>query len=322
MSLQESLSITNMQLKQCFAFLFVAGSLYAQGPLRQDPKDVVAVVDGRDITRAEVQQILTVAGPQFVNLFQSNPQIALFQWFLKQHLGKEGAELKLDQQSPLKEQIEALRMEYLADARVNQEMNLYPVPQAAVEKYYNDHITRYQRVRVSGLYLKFKPKENSGTAAADLAAAAMAILSAGQVQRTEDEARALATDIVKRLRGGEDMAKLAGQYSEDFASKAKGGDFGFVNPTSTEFPAEFSAAALGLAKGTVSDPIRSPTGFYILRADEKSAMPLRDAAGDIETELKKVHLDEFMKGLNERFRPVIKDPALALQPSAAKPTAR
>ncbi len=311
-----------MQLKQCFAFLFVAGSVFAQGPLRQDPKDVVAVVDGRDITRLEVQKILTAAGPQFGNLFQSNPQVALFQWFLKQHLGKEGAEMKLDEQSPLKEQIEALRMEYLADARVNQEMNLYPVPPAEVEKYYNDHITRYQRVRVSGIYLKFKPKENSGTATADLAAAAMAILSAGQVQRTEDEARALATEIVKRLRAGEDMAKLADQYSEDLASKAKGGDFGFVNPTSAEFPAEFSAAALGLVKGTVSEPIHFPTGFYILRADEKSAMPLKDARPDIELELKKIHLDEYMKGLNERFRPVIKDPALMLQPSAAKPAAR
>jgi hypothetical protein len=38
---------------------------------------------------------------------------------------------------------------------------------------------------------------------------------------------------------------------------------------------------------------------------------------DVELELRKIHLDEFMKGLNERFRPVIKDPSLILQPTAA-----
>jgi peptidyl-prolyl cis-trans isomerase C len=304
----------NMHLKQCFAFLFLTGALYGQLPLRQDPKDVVATVDGRDITRGELREILFVAGPQFANLFQSNPQLALYQWFLKQHLGKEGAELKLDQQSPLKEQIEALRMEYLADARINLEMNAYQLPDGAMERYYNQNITRYQRVRVSGVFLKFKPKDGQGTGAADLAAAAQAILSAGQQQRTEDEARVLALDIVKRVRAGEDMAKLAAQYSDDPASKAKGGDIGYVSGTS-EFPAEFKAAVLGLVKGTVSDPIRLTTGFFVVRADEKGAQPFQDAAADISTELKKVHLDEFMKALNERFRPVIKDQTLIVQPA-------
>jgi hypothetical protein len=134
-----------MQLKQCFALFFMAGSLLAQLPLRQDPKDVVATVDGRDVTRAEVQQILFVSGPQFAATFQANPQVALYQWFLQQHLGKEGAAMKLDQESPLKEQLEALRMQYLADARVNLEMNSYQVPRAAVEKYYAQNVTRYQR---------------------------------------------------------------------------------------------------------------------------------------------------------------------------------
>jgi len=315
---QGSFPINNMQLKQCFTLLLVAGGLYAQAPLREDPKDVVAIVDGKQVTRGDVQQILFVAGPQFGNLFQSNPQFALLQWFLGQHLGKEGAEMKLDEQSPLKEQLEALRMQYLADARINLEMNGYQVPPAAVQKFYNDNIYRYQRVRVSGIFLKFKPKEVQGTSNADLAAAAQAILMAGQAQRTEEDARTLAEDIVKRLRAGEDMAKLAEQYSDDAASKAKGGDFGFVS-SGSELPGEFKAAALGLANGTVSDPVRSSTGFFILRADEKGAMPLKDASPDIETELKKTHLDTFMKALNDRYRPVMVDPTLTIQPGAAKP---
>jgi hypothetical protein len=319
MSFKRSLFSNNMQLKTCLVFLFAASTLLAQLPLRQDPKDVVATVDGRDITRAEVQQIMYVAGPQFVTLFQSDPKVALYQWFLKQHLGKEGEEMKLDQQSPLKEQLQALRMEYLADARMNLEMNGYKPSEAEVEKFYNQNGNRYQRVRASGVYLKFKPKENQGTGTADLAAAAMAILSAGKTQRTEDEARALAMDIAKRLREGADMTTLVNEYSEDEASKAKGGDFGWINFTSN-YPAEFTSGALTLAKGQISGPIRLPTGFYVLRADDRNIMPLNEAVYDIQTELRKLHLNDFMTKLNDRFRPVIKDQTLIITaPPAAGP---
>ena len=310
-----------MQPKLCSAFLFSAVALFAQ-PLRLDPKDVVATVDGRDITRAEVQQIMYVAGPQFVTLFQADPKVALYQWFLQQHLGKEGERTKLDQQSPFKEQLEARRMEILADAYLNTEMNGYRPSAAESQKYYGENGNRYQRVRASGVYLRFKPTENQGTGTEALAQAAMAALMGNKVQRSEAEARTLAEDIGKRLRQGADMKTLVDEYSEDDASKAKGGDFGYVNFT-TNYPAEFIAGALALAKGQVSNPIRLATGFYILRAEERDIMPFNEAIYDIETELRKRHLDEFMKALNDRFRPVIKDPSLIMTstPTPAGPAA-
>ncbi len=302
-----------MQLKHTVLFLLAAGTLLAQ-PLRQNPKDVVATVDGRDVTREEVQQILYIGGPQIQTLFQTDPKAALFQWFLEQHLGKDGEKMKLDQQSPLKEQLEAVRMKYLADARLNLEMNGYRPSKEDIDKYYAQNGNRFQRVRVSGIYLKFKPKDNQGTSTADLQQAAMAILSAGKTQRNEDDARTVAADLSKRLRAGEDLAKLATEFSEDEASKAKGGDFGYVMYSSA-FPQEFTLGALALAKGQVSEPIRLPTGFYVLRADDRGPMPMNDAVSDIETELRKTHLDQFVKGLNERFRPVIKDASMIIQPT-------
>jgi parvulin-like peptidyl-prolyl isomerase len=313
-------SVFKMQSKYCLLFLFAGGTLWAQLPLKQDPKDVIAIVDGREITRAEIQQIIFIAGPQFANTFQANPEVALFQYFVKQQLGKEGAAMKLDEQSPLKERIEAVRMDYLADARMNLEMNGYRPSQADIEKYYNQNANRFQRVKVSGIFIKFKPKENQGTGTADLAAAAQAILSAGQLQRTEEDARAIATDLSKRLRAGEDMAKLVDQFSEDLASKTKAGEIGFVHPTS-DYNAEFIAGAMTLAKGSVSDPIRIPTGFYVVRADDRSVIPLYEATPDIETELRKVHLDEFMKSLNNRFRVTMKDKSVIVQPVPAQPGA-
>jgi hypothetical protein len=54
-----------------------------------------------------------------------------------------------------------------------------------------------------------------------------------------------------------------------------------------------------------------------LRCDEKDAQPLSDATPEIETELRKLHLNDFMKSLNDRLRPVIKDQSLIVQPTLA-----
>jgi parvulin-like peptidyl-prolyl isomerase len=297
-----------MQPKTCFALIALAAPVLAQMPLRQDPNKVVAVVDGRDVTWGEVQRILAAAPPQLTTMFQQNPQNALMQWFIMQHLGREGEERKLDQKSPLKEQLEAMRMNYLADARLNEEFNAYPVTTDMIEDFYNQNRARYGRSRISGVYVKFKPEVKQGAVTPeDVAAAAQGILMGAGAQRTEAEARALAEEIARRLRAGESMKELSDEFSEDQAAKEKGGDIGYVTQTS-DLPEPLRRAALALEAGAVSDPIRLPAGFYVIRVDEKGAQPLSQAAPEIIEEIRKRHLDEYMKSLNARFNPVIKDP--------------
>jgi parvulin-like peptidyl-prolyl isomerase len=286
--------------------------LFAQGPLRQDPSAVVATVEGRNITNQEVREILAYAPPQLVNFFQQDPAGALMQWYVMQHLGKEGEAMKLDQQSPLKERLESIRLNFLAEERLNLEANAYSPKPAEIEAFYQKNQGRYQRVRVSGIYLKFKPTGSQGTSASDLAAAAAAILSAGQIQRSEDEAKRLADDLMMRLRAGESIATLAQQHSEDLASKAQGGDIGYVSQSS-DFPTEFKTGVMALTQGTIAT-VRQAGGIWVVRAEERNTRPLNEVSNDILLEVRKTHLDDYMKGLNARFRPVIKDPTLIAQP--------
>ena len=303
-----------MLAKKCFLLLISSAAAFAQLPLRQDPKAVVATVDGKDLTWGEVQHILSVAPPQLAAYYKTDPQAALMQWFIMQELGRQGAEKKLDQQSPLKEQLEALRMNYLADARMNEEMNLFQVPLSTVEEYYKKNQARFGRVRLSGVFVRFKAETKQGaTSTADLAAAAAAILQGAGVQRTEEQARTIAQDLIKRLRAGESMAELAKQ-SEDEASKGKAGDLGYVTSTSA-LPAEIVKASANLRQGDVSEPVRLSTGFFVLRADERSVQPMNDVIQDISDDIRKTHLDAFLKEMNTRFRPVVKDPLLLVLPT-------
>lgn len=296
----------------------IAAAAFAQSPLRRDPKTVVATVDGRDVTWGEVQDILAVAPPQLTAYFQTNPQAALMQWFIMQQLGKEGEERKLDQRSPLKEQLATMRMNYLADARMNQEMNGYLVTNEDIEKVYAANPARYERVRVSGIYVKFKPETKQGaTSTADIAAAAAAILQGAGVQRLETDARTMANDLVRRLRAGEPMQALVQQYSEDDATKAKGGDLGYITGSSP-MPGELVRAALSLQVGAVSEPVKLPAGYYILHGDERGPQPLSEVSADIAEDLRKQHLDEFLKSLNDRFRPIIKDQTFLIPQTQVK----
>ena len=72
--------------------------------------------------------------------------------------------------------------------------------------------------------------------------------------------------ILKRVRAGEDFAKLAKEYSEDPGSKDKGGEYTFAR---SQMVAEFEAAAFSLGTNQVSDIITTRFGYHIIKLSEK-----------------------------------------------------
>lgn len=77
----------------------------------------------------------------------------------------------------------------------------------------------------------------------------------------DDEA--LANDLYDRAVAGEDFAALAGEFSTDTYSAASGGELGW-SPTSAYVP-EFAAAADALAVGGISAPVKSDYGWHIIK---------------------------------------------------------
>jgi len=119
---------------------------------------------------------------------------------------------------------------------------------AKVEKAYQEGAARFdQPKKVKARHILVKVA--AGAPAADDAAAR---------QRIEA--------LAARLQKGEDFAKLAAAESQDENTKAKGGDLGFVAEGLTEKP--FAEAALALAAGGVSAPVRTASGWHLIKADE------------------------------------------------------
>jgi len=76
------------------------------------------------------------------------------------------------------------------------------------------------------------------------------------------KASSKANDLVKKLRGGQDFSQTAISDSDD-ANALKGGDLGWR--TLSEIPTLFVNEIHQLSQGDVSEPIRSPSGFHIIK---------------------------------------------------------
>ncbi|WP_178021097.1 peptidyl-prolyl cis-trans isomerase [uncultured Paenibacillus sp.] len=80
---------------------------------------------------------------------------------------------------------------------------------------------------------------------------------------TEQEAK----DIVKQLDEGADFAELAKSKSLDAATKEQGGDTDFFGRGEKEEAVE--TAAFKLAKGEVSEPVKTSEGYQVIKVTDK-----------------------------------------------------
>jgi PPIC-type PPIASE domain len=114
---------------------------------------------------------------------------------------------------------------------------------------------------------------------------------------------ALAKDLVKRARAGEDFAALAKSHSAG-GTRAAGGDLGTL--TKGDLNPALEKVAFGLGKGAVSEPVRSGDGYRIFKAVDKteaSVVPFEDAKTDLKQKLMQERwqkeYDAYMVGLRK-----------------------
>ena len=81
-----------------------------------------------------------------------------------------------------------------------------------------------------------------------------------------EEVQARAADIVQRARGGEDFAQLAVSYSNS-QTALEGGQLGWRK--SAQLPTFIAELVTGMQTGQVSDPVRTPSGFHIIRLNDQ-----------------------------------------------------
>lgn len=93
----------------------------------------------------------------------------------------------------------------------------------------------------------------------------IAVQEAASAQEIQ-KAWAKANELVEKLRAGGDFAQAAMSYSDD-ANALKGGDLGWR--TKGDIPTMFASEVGDMNPGDIADPIRSPSGFHIVKLLEQ-----------------------------------------------------
>ncbi len=139
-------------------------------------------------------------------------------------------------------------------------------------------------------------------------------------QLSDDEARQRLEQLRQRVRGGEDFATLAQEYSDDKASGARGGDLGWVAPGMVV--PQFEQEMKSLQPNQISAPFKTQFGWHIVQVLERrqgQASPQMERARVREALLRRRSDEEWELLLrrlrNEAFVEV------RLQPAAPVPAA-
>lgn len=268
----------------------------ATAPSAAGASQLVAKVDGVDITKADVDKFLDTLPPQM----KSAPMDQIYPMVQEQLVTNAIIQRKAD--AAIKED-DPVVQERLADVKEQIIRGTY------LEREIDGQITPE---RLQQAYDEFKAKQQTPEE-----------VHARHILVKTD---ALAKEIIGKLEAGEDFAKLAGEYTEDAGTKASGGDLGYF--TKDMMVPEFADAAFGMNKGEVSKlPVQSQFGWHIIKVEDKRTRPqpsLDEVKPTIEAELRRElftkTMDEWRKGAKIELYDVNGQPTSAGAAAAMAPT--
>jgi peptidyl-prolyl cis-trans isomerase C len=220
----------------CLAMVLLSGL-----PLRaQDANPVLAKVNGAEIRQSDVAFAEQELAPNLKKLDPAAKQAAVLDYLIKMKLiAMAATNKKIGDSDDFKRSL-AFAREQLLMQKLLADEGKAATTEAAMHKVY-DEAGKQVREEVHARHI---------------------------LVETEDEAKTIADELKK----GADFAELAKKRSKDTTANEDGGDLGFF--TREQMVPEFSTVAFSLEPGKISDPVKSPLGWHIIKVEEKRSQPV------------------------------------------------
>lgn len=166
-----------------------------------------------------------------------------------------------------KELEQMLRLEYKRNEAVEDHVKK-ALTDDEIKKYYDDNIIG--DIKASHILIKVNASDDA---------------SNDEKQKAEEKAKKEAENIIKKLKKGEDFAKLAKKYSDDEATAKNGGDLGYFK--SDEMDSNFMDAVKKLKKNEYTkEPVKTQYGYHIiLKVNQKKKPSLKKVKSEIKDTL-------------------------------------
>ena len=157
-----------------------------------------------------------------------------------------------------------------------------------VQDYYDSNLSQYStpgQVRASHILLRTEDQEESAV-------------------------EALAAELATAARGGADFAELAREHSDDEGTAEMGGDLGLFGRG--RMVPEFEGVAFAMDVDAISDPVKSPFGYHVIKVTEKQVETVRllaEVRNSIVTTLKREQASARTSVLSRAIAAEVSTPA-------------
>jgi peptidyl-prolyl cis-trans isomerase C len=216
------------------------------GPARAQSDRLVAKVDGVEIRESDIAMAEEDLGQNAQQMTPEAKRDYLVSYLTDVILAAKAAEgKKIADDKEFKSRIAFIRRKLLMEMLLIKEGKA-AVTDAAMKKVYEDAVKQVggeQEVRARHILVA-----------------------------TEDEAKAIVIEINK----GTDFAELARQKSKDPGAAAEGGDLGWFGKD--QMVSEFADTAFKMAKGQVSEPVKTQFGWHVIKVEDKRTKPVPEFA--------------------------------------------
>lgn len=296
-----------------FSFILVPFlSRAEEKPATENP---VALVNGSKLTQSVLdreifrltQQFLrmgkTVSDSQLMDIKKDALENIINHELFYQESQKEGVKVE---ETDISNQIDMIKKRFPSDAVFKEEMKKLNLTESEliseikrgliVQKFINNRFG--QKITVSSEEMKGYYDKNPLLFKQPEQMKASHILIKVDPQADEStklKARKKMEEIKNKLKGGEDFAELAKEYSQ-CPSSAQGGDLNYFRKGQMVKP--FEEAAYSLKTGTVSDIVETQFGYHLIKATDKrpeNTISYEEARGRIEQFLKQGKLQKEIK---------------------------
>ncbi|TMQ73456.1 MAG: hypothetical protein E6K80_00035 [Candidatus Eisenbacteria bacterium] len=174
-----------------------------------------------------------------------------------------------------------------------------PLSRAEVERYYHAHADEYGAPELAHVrHILITPKDTS--------------------PRADAEARDKAEEVLRRLKAGESFPDLVRKYSDDEATRDKGGDVGvFRHGMMLE---DFERVAFTMKPGELRGPVRTEVGYHVMECLEHvpaEVTPLRYAYSTVSSDAAHEKADRIARSRADSLRHLLRSPAQARRAAKA-----
>jgi len=270
------------------AALLLTGAVFAQttpapAPAAPAGDPVIMKFGSTEIRQSEFESAIKTLPPEYQAYASSTGKRNFAEDYIRMKLlASEGLKNGLENDPDVRKQLQLLKENTLANAQLQRIEKNLALTDAELKQAYEEKKQTFDQAKARHVLIAFK-----GSPA----------LQPGKKELTEDEAKAKAEELRKKIVAGTDFAEVAKAESDDSGSGARGGDLGTFGRG--QMVPEFDKAVFETKVGEVGPVIRTQYGFHIVQVQERKASALEDVKAQLETELRQKKLQAALESMNK-----------------------